>query len=120
MNAIHANGTTALIGAVSNGNVKSASFLLKKGVDINSKDCFGNTVFRIAIRFQYTDCTKLLIKEGIDVNRFPAEDETPLTQASKSKGSSSLKLLLEAGVDVNAENSRGNSALNLYPISQSR
>ena len=81
-------------------------------MDINSKDCFGNTAFRIAIRFQYTDCTKLLIKEGIDVNRFPAVDETPLTQASKSKGSSSLKLLLEAGADVKAENSRGNSALN--------
>ncbi|KAL6817454.1 ankyrin repeat-containing domain protein [Trichoderma camerunense] len=58
---------TMLFGAASGGCVESASHLLKKGVDVNSRSSNGETALSIAVGSSHTAVTKVLVANRGDL-----------------------------------------------------
>mmetsp|Transcript_5917 Transcript_5917/g.17020 ORF Transcript_5917/g.17020 Transcript_5917/m.17020 type:complete len:928 (-) Transcript_5917:85-2868(-) len=81
---IEAMGSNAarLIGAASDGDVKSLKALLKDGVDANERDWDQLTALIPAASGGHMDAVKLLIKEGADVNARDKDGITALMEAA--------------------------------------
>lgn len=54
----------------------SAIYLLKRGVDINKKDVYGNTTFGIALLYQHSNLAIVLMQNQCDINSFLIEPDT--------------------------------------------
>ena len=60
------SGRSALILAVMNGHMSMCDFLIRRGVDINATDIYGNTALMIAAEKNCVDlCQTLIEKEAI-------------------------------------------------------
>lgn len=92
-------------------DIKLVEEELKKGVDINSKDKFGNTLLHIACLKDYCNIAKFLIENSIKINEKGINDYTPLHTAVQKRHYNFAKLLINYGAIVNCKDDYGNTPL---------
>jgi ankyrin repeat protein len=94
--------------AVRNDRIDEVSALLMKGVDVNSRDVFGdNAGLHWAASLGLAEMARLLIDNGADVNIRNEEGYTPLHWAAGEGQKELVVILIVHGADVNALNKRG-------------
>ena len=107
-------GLTALMDAVSQGNVEATKLLLDRGADVNAMDSYGNTALILAARSLRSDLVRMLIDSGADVNQKDNVGNTPLIDTARYAGESTLEvieILIAEGGNVQAKNIYNNTAL---------
>ena len=110
------DGTTALLYAAQNANMKLAQALLaKEGIDVNAKANNGATALMIASQKRCVEIVQVLLsKEGIEVNAKcdAMQGFTSLHFASQNGNIDIVKALLaKEGIDISAETNYGSTAL---------
>ncbi len=112
------DGWTALHYAANSGQSPMVEFLLSKGVDVNSKTCekqslfkpeeeSGWTVLHMAANVGNDKLVKILLAKGADVNARTSHNHTPLHMACIDGRKSTIELLLAKGADVKIIDSKG-------------
>ena len=119
------NGTNLLMRAVQRGNVKSAEYLIAKGLDVNAGDNNGKTPLHYAAldnTKNHAKCVLLLVKKGADTellndpgrSQYHMDSEgSPFMHAVQRREFRVAKALLQAGANINAQNSYGDTALHI-------
>lgn len=92
-------------------DIKLVEAELKKGVDINSKDKFGETLLHTACSEGYPDMAKFLLDNSIKINEKGINDYTPLHTAIQKRHYNFAKLLINYGAIVNCKDDHGNTPL---------
>lgn len=98
--------------APQSSQVGCARLLIDAGVDVDARDSWGRTAFRIAIAFTSTslDFIEMLIKEGAGVNVRDVYDQTPLLKSIRGNPCTT-QLLLKHGASTEARDLYGNTPL---------
>lgn len=112
------NGRTLLHMACERGNLKIVKSLLKKGADIESKNCGGCTPLHWACNFfnfhlRYVQVVKFLLGKGANIDSKDARGCTPLHMAILAKNLELVDLLLEQGADTELKSNYGLTPLHL-------
>jgi serine/threonine-protein phosphatase 6 regulatory ankyrin repeat subunit B len=87
------------------------TYLIDKGLDVNVKDKFGNTVLHYGASSGSVELVKFLLDKGLDVNTKNAEGTSILHCAAESGSVELVKFLLDRGADINAKNVEGATIL---------
>ncbi len=87
--------------------------LILAGVDINTKNDYGDTVLMLAAARGYKDVVELLVASGAKVNINNNINRTALMQASSKGHIDIVRLLIAAGADINISDIMGATALSL-------
>lgn len=112
VNAVQADGSTALHWAVSRDNQENVDLLLRAGASVNVKNELGATPLWLACTHGSAAMIERLLKAGADPNAALPEGETPIMTASRTGTVDAVRLLLAHGANVNAkEGARGQTAL---------
>ena len=113
IHAIDNGGKTLLMHSAEKGDKYAVAYLLKKRVDINTKDHVGNTALTLASNEGHSECVQLLLdKEDIDVNIKNYLSYTALMLASNEGHSECVQHLLNReDTDVNARNDLGTALI---------
>ena len=111
VNAVDANGWTALMFASRYGNLAMVNRLLAANAKINIVNKGGGTPLMIASDNGKNDIVKLLIAKGANVNAIDTKGTTALMFATINGRTDVVKTLLAAGANVNAMNTSGGTAL---------
>lgn len=93
-----------LFEAVFTENKAAIRLLMKGGVSINARDCYGQTALHKAAREGCKAVVQLLLEIGADVNAKNARGRTALHIASDEEV---VQLLLDKGADVRAKDNDG-------------
>ena len=93
--------------ATKQADLDSVRSLLKKGVDINSKDEHGQTALMNAAHNGQVDLVRLLIEQGADLNTTAKYGLSALMLAIIARQAAIARLLIEAGADLNLRSTRG-------------
>jgi ankyrin repeat protein len=94
--------------AVRNDRIDEVRALISKGIDVNSRDVFGdNAGLHWAASLGLAEMARLLIDSGADVNIRNEEGYTPLHWAAGEGQKELVVILIVHGADVNALNKRG-------------
>lgn len=104
----------ALLDASYDGSVEEVKELLQKGADINTKNEYGSTPFKLAIAGNNYSVVQLFLQLGQNPNR--ESDEaipvvTPLMSAAANGNIELLQLLLKYGANPDHPTSAGGTAL---------
>lgn len=97
----------AFLSATFNASTNKMKQLLKAGVDINTKDPFGNTALHDAAFFNDLEKIKLLIENGADIN---AKNQYGCTALHKTSDPQMASELINNGIDLNAQTDWGSTA----------
>ncbi|QQS41499.1 MAG: DUF3421 domain-containing protein [Acidobacteriota bacterium] len=96
------------------GKKDSLGYLIKQGVNVNSRDDFnGFTALMWAAAEGREDSTEMLIKAGADLNVQNDQGETALMLAAANSKTNSLKELIAAGAKLDLKDRQGRTALDL-------
>jgi ankyrin repeat protein len=104
----------ALLDAAYGGSAKEVNELLKKGADINTKNEFGSTPFKLAVAGNNVNVVELFLQLGQDPNKESDKttpDVTPLMSAATNGNIELLKLLLKYGAKPDYPTSGEGTAL---------
>jgi ankyrin repeat protein len=84
-------------------------YLLRQGVEVNAKDCYGNTPLIYAARAKYIEAMRLLLDHGASIDLANNDGVTPLRQTLLSKPFSldATELLLARGANPEAKMKNG-------------
>ena len=80
-------------------------------LDIEGRDCYGNTALRISAGYNCAAVTAKLIQLGADLNTRDNFGEPPLLSAVYENAHETITLLLNAGVDYTLKTKFGNTIL---------
>ena len=99
-----------LLKAAKNNDIDVVRSLIAQGVDVNTKDKYGQTPLHHAVYHSAPneELIKLLIENKADVNAKDNDDNTPLHYA---KSVTIAKLLINNGADINAKSKYGRNVL---------
>ncbi len=112
VNAVQADGATALQWAAFNANHEIAHLLLEAGADASLANRNGVTPLWLAANRGDDVMIKLLLEEGADPNEPLPLGRRPLMLAARSGVVEAVEVLLNAGANPNAvEDERGTTAL---------
>lgn len=84
------------------GDLDIVKLLLKKGVDINTKN--GISLVAAAARGAPYEMLKFLLENGANVNAIDGSSSTALMYEASRGNAEGVKLLIKYGADVNAKN----------------
>lgn len=98
--AVSADGTTALMTAAAEGHLEVARVLLLHNADVNAANAEGETALHIAVHENHLDIVELLLQQGAVVDARTTSAVTPLMIAAWSGFDQTVELLLAAGADV--------------------
>lgn len=102
---------TALFVAVERQHLPIAEFLLKSGVDVNSKDSVGQTPLHRATHCGHGDMVRFLLSHDANVDCKNDDGRTPWSANVRGKYHDVLKLLLDAGANPSTTGHQGVSEL---------
>jgi uncharacterized protein len=112
VNAVEADGSTALLWAASQNDTDLVSRLLQAGANANVRNQLGATPLAEAAFNANTEMIKALLDAGADPNAPGADGQTPLMIVARTADVAAAKLLLDKGANPNvAESQRGQTAL---------
>ncbi len=112
VNAIQADGSTALLWAVERDNLQIGELLIRAGANVNTANLYGITPLSMACTTGNAAMVKKLLAAGATPKTTQATGETPLMTCSRTGNAEAVKMLLAQGADVNAkETERGQTAL---------
>lgn len=100
-----------LVQAARYGEVSLLNYLLDGGMDINSKDAYGDTALIAAAGNGRAVIVKLLLDRGAKINLTNDEAHTALMSAAARGDYELVHTLIGAGADVNVKNNQGETAL---------
>ena len=98
------------IEAAKRNDASAIEALLRKGVDVNTKDTDGNTALILAAGHGQRACIQKLIEKGAKIDERNGIGETALIVASRSGYKDMVELLIKNGADVNLKTNDGNTA----------
>ena len=112
VNALQADGSSALLWAIHYDRAETATLLLSKGADANAKNRYGITPLAEAAQNGNAAIVERLLAAGADANVALPEGDTPLMNASRTGSAAVVKLLLARGATVDARDAwHGETAL---------
>jgi uncharacterized protein len=117
VNAVVADGTTALHWASYRDDLESADLLIRAGAKVNAANDLGATPLWTASMNGSAMMVRRLLQAGADPNLALLLGETPLMAASRSGNSDVVTQLIDKGATVNARGPRGQTAL-MWAVSQ--
>lgn len=103
--------TAVLHLAASKGWLDIATLLLSKGINVNTRDKYGNTALHKAVQGGQTEMVELLLQNHAHVNTTSEDGFLPLHDAVGNAYSTIIMMLLDNGADINAKSKNGNTAL---------
>ncbi|KAF5294366.1 hypothetical protein FQR65_LT10819 [Abscondita terminalis] len=109
-NARDRHGRTELYYAVLHQRNTNAIELISHQVDVNLRDCHGDTALHVAAD---AEITSLLISAGADLNHQNRRGETPLHAAIERRNVDAALVLVDKGADVNLTDVSGTNAFHL-------
>jgi ankyrin repeat protein len=102
------HGMTALMCAVKNDNLSVVELLLQEGVNVNTKNYYGNSALIWACRYGFNHIIEKLLLAGADVNLTTFKNgRTPLMEAVYREDIEQVKILLQHGANANLCDNRG-------------
>ena len=112
VNAVDADGSTALHWAVRHDDLETANLLLRSGANVKAANRYGVTPLSLACVNGNAAMIEALLKAGADANAAVPGGETALMTASRTGKTDAVKALLSHGADAKyAEPARGQTAL---------
>jgi ankyrin repeat protein len=112
VNAVAADGTTALHWAAHRNDVKIADVLIRAGAKVRAANRYGVTPLALACEKGSAVMVDRLLEAGADANAAGADGETVLMSAARTGSAAVVAALLAHGADVRArERWRGQTAL---------
>jgi ankyrin repeat protein len=103
----------ALVLACQDGNIEIATYLIKKGADVDKKDSTGKSPLFVAAENGHTGIVLLLIEKGADIIFRDPDGKTPFYIATQRGHIDVMSLLLEKGADAT---SRAKNHYNFTPL----
>ena len=110
VNARKNDDTTPLHEAARIGNVWAMHLLIRHGADVNARKNDDTTTLHEATHSRIVGAISMLVKL-VDVNARKKDNTTPLHEAAQHGTVEGLRVLLKYGANVAAEDSSGNTAL---------
>jgi len=92
-----------MLRAVENGETRTVSTWLDRGLDVNTTDKLGNTILMLATRFGHRDMVMMLIDRKAQVQRRSPAGDSALMMASLRGDVGMMDLLVKAGAEINHE-----------------
>ena len=108
--AVSADGTTALMTAAAEGHLEVSKVLLMHNAQVNARNDEGETAMHFAVRNNQAAIMALLLENGAEVDARTTSGITPLMMASWSGFEQLVKQLLAAGADADAVDEDGLNA----------
>lgn len=109
VNAVEADGTSALAWAVTNNDTAMVDLLIrsgKDGADANTANDYGVTPLHLACTNRNSEIVTKLIKAGADPNKAKWTGETALMTCASTGAVDAVSELLANGADVNAKENK--------------
>ena len=97
--------------AAAHGNKTVVKLLLKKSVELESKDGYGQTPLSRAAENGHEEMVKLLLEKGADLESKDKNGQTPLSWALQNGHDPVVRLLLENGAALESKSSNGQTLL---------
>ncbi|KAL9956875.1 hypothetical protein ACROYT_G038427 [Oculina patagonica] len=91
--------------AIQGGNVAIIEMVLSRGLDINSKDSYGDTPLMIAARGGKMEAVNYLLDKGADLSLTGQYGRNSLHNASYGGNVAIIETVLSRGLDVNSKDS---------------
>jgi len=114
INAVAADGSTALHRAVFSGSITSVQHLVSIGADIDVKGILDTTPLQIAVNRENLEVVQFLVSKGADVHAKNVIGNTSLhVAASHNKNVEIARFLVSQGADIHSKNAVGNTPLHL-------
>ena len=107
---------TQLFNAAYIGNWERVKTLVDRGIDVNAKDKYGQTLLILASYRNDKDIVTLLISKGADTNIHNASGSTPLHCASRRGLYQIAQILIDNNAKVNSRDRYGRTPL-FYSVS---
>jgi ankyrin repeat protein len=111
INYVRADGWTALLLSVANGEEKNAEYLLQKAADPNISTKHGATPLHFASQYGKLSLCKLLLDYHADINKCDIDGTTPLMKAARFGHNAIVKLLIQTGADTQLIDNKQKNAL---------
>lgn len=92
----------SLFAAIKVGDAERVKALIERGVDVESKDIYGQTALSKAVLQKNGEVVSVLLECGADVNGRDSKGYTALHRAAQDEAEGMVELLIQKGVDVNA------------------
>ncbi|MCE1246655.1 MAG: ankyrin repeat domain-containing protein [Firmicutes bacterium] len=99
--------------AVRLGDITKINLGLIQGIDVNTRDSYGETPLHEACLKGLAEVAELLLRKGADVNSVENDGWTPLHLAAQEGKTVTTGLLINNGADINAKNNDGFTPLHL-------
>lgn len=113
-NVHNSEGTTPLMIAISNKDIRMAQFLIAAGADVNQKvdDINGTTILMSTANDTDLEMLKLLLNNGADPDGMNNYGSTALIWAAHGGQTEAARTLIEGGADINRKNFSRSQSLN--------
>ena len=112
VNALQADGSTALLWAANRDDLEMVELLIRAGAKVNTANLYGITPLSMACTNGNAAMVEKLLAAGATPKTAQETGETPLMTCSRTGNAEAVKLLLAQGADVNAkETEKGQTAL---------
>jgi ankyrin repeat protein len=111
VDAVDADGSTALLWVSYHDDLPSADLLIEAGANVNAGNDLGATPLWAASQNGSTNMVGRLLKAGANPNAALPSGETPVMVAARAGYPTVVEQLLAKGADVNARGARAQTAL---------
>lgn len=111
VDAVQADGMTALHWAVWHDELTIAQLLIEHGADVNVQNRYGVPPLSLACRNGHGEIVNLMLQSGADANVSLRGGETVLMTAARTGRPQPVRALIAAGADVNARDDNNQTAV---------
>ncbi|MDY8135949.1 ankyrin repeat domain-containing protein [Aquimarina sp. 2201CG5-10] len=101
VNTVNAKGSSLLLIAIYCRQNDAFDLLIKKEIDVNISNQYGETPIQYAARYGDVKKVKALLNKGANVNVIDTDKRTPILEAVQSNNKEIFDLLISSGADIN-------------------
>ena len=118
INALQADGTSALAWAAHWDDLEAADLLIQAGANVNTANIYGVTALSLACTNGSAAMVEKLLKAGANPNAAQRSGETPLMTCARTGNLSAVQLLVSHRADVSAQESRQKQTALMWAVAQ--